>query len=161
MAIVLIEANYLFNLRRKELDLYIDKIKKLIHLRYDFFPYLIEAISEYLPKNEEIDNLIEIRDQARKYRIYPGWNPETQKKINQIIDSLMVEARKNLHLKKEVKFLEIEREIKKMNEVIADMIEKYNRMVNGYNNKLYNPIYFLIHIFKSRNKYPRLEYVNK
>ena len=52
-------------------------------------------------------------------------------------------------------------EIKKMNEVIADMIEKYNRMVNGYNNKLYNPIYFLIHIFKSRNKYPRLEYVNK
>lgn len=145
LIIVIIEGFYLYNLRSRELDNYLSKIQKLIFLRHDFMPFLIETYRDYAPNDPEIAKIIEIRDKARKIKTMPGWNSQLETEITRSLKRNFFQTpAKSLHFKKDIRFLEIKKEFSEITNLINEMAKDYNNLVRKFNYKKLNPLYLVI-----------------
>lgn len=127
--VIIIEIFYLRKIRRNDLIHYRDKIQTLVELRHDLLPHLIEIYREYEPGDSEImEKLIEVRHEATHLAPSCGWQNEIENKLNHAIKSLIAAADSKARLNKDMRFLQIKKEIIDLSQIIANLVTKYNKL---------------------------------
>ena len=131
--LVLVTYNSLIQLRNKvkeafsTMDVYLKK-------RYDLIPNLVDIVKGYAKhETDTLQEVTKMRVNAQKGDLNTAIDSEV--KIGDALQSLLVVVEKYPDLKANTKFLDLQERLSKMEEEIAFSRRYYNGSVREYNNK--------------------------
>lgn len=125
----LIEANNRVDEAYSTMDVYLKK-------RYDLIPNLVNVVKGYAKNEKEtLTAVTEASRQAMDAKGIPQM-AQSQEKLNQTVNNMITMAQAYPELKSNQNFLDLQNQLKKLEDDIANARKYYNASVREYNNKI-------------------------